>query len=150
MRIVSLHVLKWDENTNAWILKNSYELSFLSFYQRPFMKGHLNFGARTAVSRIQPGQNVCVGLEQDPNVLVYAAVKPNKLAAVCIADKEYPDKVAIKICHDIMKEFEQRVGLEAIANVKEDQEFKFDRLDGMVKQFQDPKECDKLMKIEDQ
>ena len=150
MKILSLHVFRWNEDAEAFLLRSAYELGHMSFMKRPFAKGPLNFGARTTVSRVKPGQNVCVKLEEAENTLVYAAVKTNKLAAVAITDTEYPDKVAVKVCHDIMKEFEQTYGMGHIDMVNGDQEFNFNRLDEMIKKFQDPKECDKLMKIEDQ
>lgn len=47
MRIISLHVLKWAEE-NSFFLSSAYDLSFVSWYQRPFYKDTVNFGARTA------------------------------------------------------------------------------------------------------
>ena len=112
-----MHVLKWTDKENAYILKSSYELGFMSFYQRPFFKQHLHFGARTAVSHLKPGDNACIKLEQDEHALIYAAVKPTKTACVLIADSEYPPKVAIKILHDIMREFEAMMGLVALEQI---------------------------------
>ena len=47
MKIISLHVLKWNED-NSLFLNSAYDLSFVSWYQRPFYKETVNFGARTA------------------------------------------------------------------------------------------------------
>lgn len=47
MRIISLHILKWAEE-NSLFLQSAYDLSFVSWYQRPFYKETVNFGARTA------------------------------------------------------------------------------------------------------
>ncbi|XP_031472922.1 VAMP-like protein YKT61 [Nymphaea colorata] len=47
MRIISLHVLKWAEE-NSFFLSSAYDLGFVSWYQRPFYKETVNFGARTA------------------------------------------------------------------------------------------------------
>ena len=47
MKIISLHVLKWNED-NSLFLSSAYDLSFVSWYQRPFYKETVNFGARTA------------------------------------------------------------------------------------------------------
>ncbi len=47
MRIISLHVLKWADE-NSLFLSSAYDLSFVSWYQRPFYKETVNFGARTA------------------------------------------------------------------------------------------------------
>jgi len=150
MRILSLHIFKWNENGEAFALKSSFELGHISWMKRPFAKGPLLFGSRTTVSRVKPGLNVCVKLEEMEDCLVYAAVKPNKLAAVAVTDSQYPDKVAVKVCHDIMKEFEMTYGMQQVEFIKEDTEFSFNRLDQLIVKFQDPKECDKLMKIEDQ
>lgn len=37
MRIISLHVLKWADE-NSLFLASAYDLSFVSWYQRPFYK----------------------------------------------------------------------------------------------------------------
>ena len=47
MRIISLHVMKWGEESSLF-LSSAYDLSFVSWYQRPFYKETVNFGARTA------------------------------------------------------------------------------------------------------
>jgi synaptobrevin family protein YKT6 len=47
MKIISLHVLKWNED-NSLFLSSAYDLGFVSWYQRPFYKETVNFGARTA------------------------------------------------------------------------------------------------------
>merc|ERR1711935_1226654 len=129
MKVISLHVLKWAGNEKAWILCNAYQLDFLSFWQRPFFKQHLHFGARTAAARTTPGQNVCIRLAEDEKCLVYCAVKEGGIAAVLIADTEYPEKVAIKACHDIIKIFEQSFGAGVADGVKEDTDFKFPKLE---------------------
>jgi synaptobrevin family protein YKT6 len=51
MRIISMHVLKWQEE-NSLFITSAYELGFASWYQRPFVKEQLNFGARTAAKYI--------------------------------------------------------------------------------------------------
>jgi len=47
MRLISLHVLKWAEES-SFFLSSAYDLSFVSWYQRPFYKETVTFGARTA------------------------------------------------------------------------------------------------------
>lgn len=42
-----MHILKWAEE-NSLFLASAYDLSFVSWYQRPFYKETVNFGARTA------------------------------------------------------------------------------------------------------
>jgi synaptobrevin family protein YKT6 len=46
-----MHVLKWQEE-NSLFITSAYELGFASWYQRPFVKEQLNFGARTAAKYI--------------------------------------------------------------------------------------------------
>ena len=53
MRIISLHVLKWADE-NSLFLSSAYDLSFVSWYQRPFYKETVNFGARTAAKYLLP------------------------------------------------------------------------------------------------
>jgi hypothetical protein len=46
---------------------------------------------------------VCIKLEETDQALAYAVLLPDGLGGVIIADKEYPDKVAIKIIHEMLE-----------------------------------------------
>lgn len=70
------------------------------------------------------------------------------MGGVIIADKEYPDKVAIKIIHEMLELFKKTVNPMTYASIEKDQDLSFPQLDVMIKKYQDPKEADKLLKLE--
>jgi len=47
MRIIALYLLKHN-GENPYMLHHVEDLSFMSFFKRPFFRPHLNFGARMA------------------------------------------------------------------------------------------------------
>ncbi len=48
MRLLSIHVLKSGDKDDSIFITSAYELGFASWYQRPFLKDSVNFGARTS------------------------------------------------------------------------------------------------------
>lgn len=71
MRILSIHILK-KSSDKALLLLSSYELSFISFVKRPWVKQSLVFGARTCASRLKDGENVKLKLDEFENSVIYA------------------------------------------------------------------------------
>ena len=82
------------------------------------------------------------------NTIVYAHVDENGIATVIITDMEYPENAAKKVILQAQNIFRQKFPLDVIDQFTSDQNLNFPDLDGMLKKFQDPKEADKLMKIE--
>lgn len=97
---------------------------------------------------LKPKDNVCVKLEDTDEALAYAVLLECGLGAVMIADKEYPGKVAIKILHDLLVLFQKTVAPNQYQAAEKDIEVKFPQLEEMIKKYQDPKEADKLLKLE--
>eukprot|EP01017_Pseudomicrothorax_dubius_P012318 TRINITY_DN1498_c0_g1_i6.p1 TRINITY_DN1498_c0_g1~~TRINITY_DN1498_c0_g1_i6.p1 ORF type:complete len:226 (-),score=70.88 TRINITY_DN1498_c0_g1_i6:124-801(-) len=146
MRLISIYLLKWNEET-PFILDTVHELSFLSFFQRPFFKEHLNFGARTCVARAKPGEKTVVEIKE-ANALCYCNILPNGLSGVAITDNEYPPRVAFMILNEAFNEFLKMYKEDALGGITKDTSLHVPRMDEMVRVYQDPKEADKLMKIE--
>lgn len=96
MRIISIHFLLKIEPKPIF-LKSSYELGFISFLKRSFVKQTLNFGARTCINKIKKTQTVKVELTEMENTLIYAHVDNNGIATVVITDFDYPEMAAKKV-----------------------------------------------------
>ena len=111
-------------------------------------KGPLNFAAVTCVSKIHKKELVKVELSEIENANLFAQVNEDGVAVVIIADIEYPDTAAKKILKEMNSKFNALYKAEDIQHYNSDQNLKFPELDQMIKKYQDPKEADKLMKIE--
>lgn len=101
-------------------------------------------------SNLSPGDNVCIKLEETDQALAYAVLLEDGLGGVMIADKEYPDKVAIKIIHEMLGVFKKTVNPMTYATIEKDQDVSFPQLDVMIKKYQNPQEADKLLKLENE
>lgn len=99
---------------------------------------------------MQPNDNVCIKLEETDQALAYAVLLPDGLGGVIIADKEYPGKVAIKIIHEMLELFKKEVNPMAYGTVEKDLDLSFPSMERMIKKYQDPKEADKLLKLENE
>jgi len=118
-RIISMHILKWNGNEDkALFLASAFELGFINFLKRQFVKGPLIFAARTVVRKSRPGDNICVKIEEAQDALAYCVLRENKIGGVLITSNNYPDRVAIKILHEILDLFEQKVNPTLYNNIK--------------------------------
>ncbi|KAL4462137.1 hypothetical protein ABPG72_010453 [Tetrahymena utriculariae] len=145
MRLISMHVLKWDPE-NPIFLSSAYELGFISWYQRPFFKETLNFGVRTMTARVQKGERTAVQLDE-AKAMAYVVVS-NDIAVVIVCDEEYPQKTPFVIIREVFSEFFKLFTAQQIGEIKSDTNLKFERLEVMVKEYQDYKKADKLAQLE--
>ncbi|EAR83909.1 SNARE ykt6 (macronuclear) [Tetrahymena thermophila SB210] len=145
MRLISMHVLKWDPE-NPIFLSSAYELGFISWYQRPFFKETLNFGVRTMTARVQKGDRTVVQLDE-AKAMAYVVVS-NDIAVVIVCDEEYPQKTPFVIIREVFSEFFKLFTAQQIGDIKSDTNLKFERLEVMVKEYQDYKKADKLAQLE--
>ena len=99
MRIISLHVFKWADE-NSLFLCSAYDLSFVSWYQRPFYKETVNFGARTASKylplhsaaphRAAPSQFTCHKPKRDATSKCKKTDSPSPHSPTTPTPKEWP------------------------------------------------------------
>lgn len=144
MRLLSIHIFKWRQE-NPVLLGSSAELSFLGYIQRRVLREHINFTARTVCGRASPGDRTAVHLENNQGVC-YVAIHPNTFAVTIVSDPEYPQRVVFSLIADIMNQFFSS-NLEW-ENATKDVDLKFTLLEKFLKDYQNPAEADKLMKIE--
>lgn len=96
MKILSMHIMKKDKDKTYQIL-SMYDLGFISFVKRPWVKQSLLFGARTCSSKLSLGESVKVKLEEFENSLIYAQCSHEGLVFLIITDPEYPESAAKKV-----------------------------------------------------
>ena len=148
MRIISIHIgLKTGEKDFIF-LRKAYELGFIPFYKRSFAKSPLDFAARTCLQRVRQKETVKVKLEDVEGAWMFAHVNLDKIGVSVICDSEYPDPAAKKVIIGVIKSFTEKFTIGQILDQKVDTSMEFAELNKMIKLFQDPKEADKLMKIE--
>ena len=144
MRLLSIHLFRWRDE-NPVLLGCSTELSFLGYIQRRVLREHINFTARTVCGRARPGDRTAVHLENNQGIC-YVAIHPNSLAVTIVSDPEYPQRVVFSLIGEIMNTFLfSRIQWE---NIEKDTDVKFSPLEQYLKDYQNPAEADKLMKIE--
>lgn len=147
MRILSMHILhKRDEK--SIFLCSSYALDFVGFLKKNQVKGFLNFGARTTINKLRKGETIRLDLPEMEDTIIFAHINECNIGTVVICDKEYPESAAVKILLEMQKKFLNLYQPSLLENYTSDQEMKFPEFDVMVTKYQDPKEADKLMKIE--
>lgn len=93
---------------------------------------------------------MCIKLEETDEAVAYAVLLNDGLGGVITADKEYPGNVAIKIIHEFLALFKKSINPMVYANMTADTEINFPQLEAMIKKYQDPKEADKLLKLENE
>jgi len=147
MRILSFYLLKWSEES-SYILHATHELDFISFFKRPFIKENLNFGARTAVTRMKPGERSFIEDNKEKAFRSYVEIQKNKLAVVIVFDQEYPAKTVLLISREIINEFNKIYTEKQLESATSDGNWSIPALETMIKKYQDPKEADKLLKLQ--
>lgn len=135
-----------------YFLKSVFELSFVNFVQRMFAKEPIIFAARTCVGRMEKKQTLKIKVDDMEDCYLYCHVMDNDLTVVVTADSEYPENVVKKILSEILKEFQLKYNVNDFYNeVKSKQtdlDINFQFLDKKIKEYQNPKEADKFLKLE--
>lgn len=129
-------------------LRSAYALDFVAYLKRRFVQQSLNFGARTTINKIHKGEMIRLELEEQPDAFIYAHINDKGIGTVIVCDKDYPESAALKILLELENRFLAIYSPELFGQYAEDQEMKFPEMDAMIKKYQDPKEADKLIKIE--
>lgn len=136
--------MKWNGET-PYFITTVFDLDFISFFKRPFVKDALNFAARLATSRLQLGEKSVI---DDKNGKSYVDISKNGLSVVIIADEEYPSKVIMQICREMQALFFQKHTEEELKAIGKDIDWPMPELNDKIKKYQDPKEADKLLKLQ--
>lgn len=118
----------------------------LWFYQRGIAKEHINFNSRVIAGRIPPGNQASIMLEQGIGVC-HCWTSHDGISVTAMTDQEYPEKAAYSLLNKIIMEFRDQYG-GGLDKITEDTTLKFPSLEQYLKDWQNPHEADKLLKIE--
>uniref|UniRef100_A0A1L8DVP7 Putative snare protein ykt6 synaptobrevin/vamp syperfamily n=1 Tax=Nyssomyia neivai TaxID=330878 RepID=A0A1L8DVP7_9DIPT len=144
--MVKLHGLSvFHKGTHeARLLKAAFDLQSFSFFQRGSVQEFMSFASKTIVERTQLASRQSV--KQDV-YMCHVYVRADNLAAVLIADHEYPGRVAHTFITKVLDDFAAQVsqdqwptGSEATIN--------FSQLPALLAKYQNPREADALTKIQ--
>uniref|UniRef100_A0A336KNR0 CSON011790 protein n=1 Tax=Culicoides sonorensis TaxID=179676 RepID=A0A336KNR0_CULSO len=131
--------------TEAKVLSSAYDLSSFSFFQRGSVQEFIGFASKTIVERTTVASRQSV--KQDV-YMCHVYVRADNLAAILIADHEYPQRVAHTLLTKILDDFTQKVPSEMWPTGNEST-ISFNLLPGYLQKYQDPRQADALTKIQD-
>ncbi|GAX76858.1 hypothetical protein CEUSTIGMA_g4304.t1 [Chlamydomonas eustigma] len=144
MKLTALGILKWNGDATPIFLGFASDVSNFGYFQRGAVKEGLNFLARTIVQRTQPGQRQSVKTE---GYMCHVQVKDYGLAAIVVADQEYPVTAAFSIITKVIDEYIELAG-EGWKSVDTDATVANTILEPAVAKYQDHTQADKLSKIQ--
>lgn len=155
MKVLSIQILVIEQPNKppAVPVAQASDLSSFSFLQRGSIGEFLNFFSKTVAERTSSGQRQSV---QENNYTAHAYLRPvDNLIAVIITDDEYPIRAAFSLLNKLLDEFTtkftQSQWKAALANPTGGAAasgIKFPTLDEYLVKYQDPKQADTIMKVQ--
>ena len=148
MRLISLHVYKW-KSEDAKLLCSTMDLRELWFYQRGVAKDLINFNSRTIAGRIPMGNKASISLENNVGKC-HCWVTLDGIAATALTDNEYDERAAYTLLNKLIMEFRDTFSPTGILDqpLTADHPVQFPKLDDYLREWQNPMEADKLLRIE--
>mmetsp|Transcript_11320 Transcript_11320/g.15411 ORF Transcript_11320/g.15411 Transcript_11320/m.15411 type:complete len:200 (-) Transcript_11320:23-622(-) len=144
MRVTCITILKYNgENADPFVLGVGSDVSNFGYFQRQTVREMLQFVSRTIIRRTPPGQRQSVEHEE----YYCHACNKNGLAAIAFVDREYPARSAFYILNKVLEDFEA-LSKEAWKTVTADAELGNLLCEAAVKDYQDPANADKLLKVQ--
>lgn len=156
-----LHIQLFDKSSEAnssVSLARASELSSFSFLQKGSIGEFLNFFSKTVSDRTAPGQRQSIQ-EQSYTFHVFCIPNSGDLTAVMVTDEEYPVRVAFGLLNKVTDEWQQdhpkteyeldvsRARRSANTGTKF-QEIQWPKLSDYLRKYQDPKQADQIMKVQ--
>jgi synaptobrevin homolog YKT6 len=124
-------------------LAHTTALDSFGYFERGTVKQFTTFFSKTVCARVPLGQRSSV---EQKEYVVHAHVRSNALASVAVCDKEYPARVAFTL---LMKMQEDFMGVHGEARWgAADKELPFPALEAMIAKYQNPREADAIMRIQ--
>mmetsp|Transcript_16883 Transcript_16883/g.31969 ORF Transcript_16883/g.31969 Transcript_16883/m.31969 type:complete len:202 (-) Transcript_16883:262-867(-) len=146
MKILAIAVMRQDAETKEPVaLARVEDLSCFSYFTRGTIREHLSFALRTVASRTKPGFRQTVGLK-DIEFVCHVHVRSNNIVGLVVADEEYPVRVAFSMITDIVNKYIQAVP--KWQEIKTDQKAEPEFMKEALEKYQNPKEADKVLKIQ--
>ena len=104
--MTALCLLRWKANDEPVLIGQAFDLSNFGFFQRASVREMIVFVCRTIVRRTHPGQRQTV---QNEDYFCHVHVKDNQIAAIAVADEEYPSRAAFSVLSQILDDYEKQV-----------------------------------------
>lgn len=124
-------------------LAHATALDSFGYFERGTVKQFTTFFSKTVAARVPPGQRSSV---EQKEYVVHAHVRSNALASVAVCDKEYPSRVAYTLLTKMQEDF---MGAHADARWGAAAgELPFPALEEMIMKYQNPREADAIMRIQ--
>ena len=148
MKLFALLVLYKPECGEPFILKGGYDLSSYSFFQRASVQEFIKFTSKLMASKAAPGTRQSI---KETEAMCHCYAREDSLVGICMADEEYPHRVAHTLLAKVLDDFTGQVPRDqwaaAAAGTGEVQGFT-GTLDVYLKKYQDPAAVDPLAKMQ--
>ena len=146
MKLISIHLYSKTSTGECYCLGSAMDLSFAGFFERGTVKEFINFHSRLVVSRTPKEERTEITLEKG---VCYCYVTSDNIGISLITDEEYPKRVAFDLIYKIMNEFNDHVFSNKISidDIKADKDIKFKYIDGIIADWQNPKDSKVIVKI---
>nr|XP_023419101.1 synaptobrevin homolog YKT6 isoform X1 [Cavia porcellus] len=148
MKLYSLSVL-YKSESKVGLLKAAYDVSSFSFFQRSSVQEFMTFTSQLIVERSAKGSRASVKeqVSVSPEYLCHVYVRSDGLAAVVIADSEYPSRVAFSLLEKVLDEFSKQVD-RIDWPVGSPATIQYTALEGHLSRYQNPREADPMSKVQ--
>mmetsp|Transcript_10770 Transcript_10770/g.14898 ORF Transcript_10770/g.14898 Transcript_10770/m.14898 type:complete len:202 (+) Transcript_10770:103-708(+) len=146
MKILAIAIMRHQgEGKDPIGLARVEDLSNFSYFTRSTIREHLTFALRTVAQRTKPGFRQTVGLK-DIEFVCHVHVRSNGICGLVVSDEEYPVRVAFSMITDLVNKYmkEESKWQEITKDVEASPEF----MQTALEKYQDPKEADKVLKIQ--
>ncbi|XP_054630822.1 synaptobrevin homolog YKT6 [Dunckerocampus dactyliophorus] len=143
MKLYSLSI-HYKGATKANLLKAAYELASFGFFQKSSIQEFMTFTSALIVERTTVGSRASV---KEQEYLCHVYVRNDNLAAVVIADTEYPQRVCFSLLDKVLEEFSRQVDSIDWPSGNPDT-INYKALDIHLSKYQKPMEADAMSKVQ--
>jgi len=144
MKVFSLAVVWAPPGQTCTVLSSASDLSTFSFYQRGSVGEFMSFFTKTIVERTPQGQRQSIE-ENNYTAHVYNRGGAEQLAAVIIADQEYPVRPAFSLLTKILEDFIAKIPQSSFSTPAA---INFPEINTYLQKYQDPRQADAIMKVQ--
>ena len=143
MKVNSIGILRWCGDTEEpVVLSFAANVAEFGYFQRGGMREFFTFVSRSLTKRVKSGTHVVD--HEGYHVHIYA--QPDGLVSVVLTDAEYPARVAMSLCRELLTGFVRANG-DTWKAAREDNSMEYPPLEEALKEYQTPEKVDKIMRI---
>ncbi|CAO4371991.1 Protein CBR-YKT-6 [Caenorhabditis briggsae] len=148
MKLYSIHVLHKDPTTaNVRIFKSESDLSSFSYFQRSSVQEFMTFSSKLIVERSGLGTRSSV---KENEYLLHCYVRNDGLSAVCVADLEYQQRVAMSFLGRVLDDFTNKVPAAQWAGIQKEKDCSYVGLRELLERWQNPREADPMTRVQEE